>query len=182
MAQKKLRLYVNRKFYMKSLLFVFLLFCIIQPSYSNHSDLYTKFKKELANELSIKNKLDNPEKKNNIYYFISFSMRDEAIDEIMRLSHEYRIPVYINGLINDSMKDTTYKFVKLFGEKPEFGIGIDPNLFQKYNITSVPVLIVECDSKYDKITGNIPIYQALEKVAQNGDCSSIAKKVLENRK
>ena len=72
---------------MKSLLFVFLLFCIIQPSYSNHSDLYTKFKKELANELSIKNKLDNPEKKNNIYYFISFSMRDEAIDEIMRLSH-----------------------------------------------------------------------------------------------
>ena len=80
------------------------------------------------------------------------------------------------------MKDTTYKFVKLFGEKPEFGIGIDPNLFQKYNITSVPVLIVECDSKYDKITGNIPIYQALEKVAQNGDCSSIAKKVLENRK
>lgn len=167
---------------MKSLLVIFFLFCIVQTSYSNQSDLYTKFKKELSNELSIKNEFDNSEKKNSIYYFVSFSMRDESIDEIMRLSHYYSIPVFINGLVNNSMKDTTVKFIKLFGEKTEYGIGIDPTLFQKYNITSVPALIIECDSKYDKISGNIPIYQALEKVVQNGDCSSIAKKILENNK
>ena len=163
-------------------LVVFLLFCIVQPSYSNQIDLYTKFKKELSNELSIKNEFDNSEKKNGIYYFVSFSMRDEAINEIMTLSQYYSIPVFINGLVNNSMKDTTVKFVKLFGEKTEYGIGIDPTLFQKYNITSVPSLIIECDSKYDKISGNIPIYQALEKVVQNGDCSSIAKKILEKNK
>lgn len=169
---------------MKLLLIVFLLFCIVRPSYSNKSDLYTKFKKELSNELSIKNEFNQLERKNsnNVYYFISFSMRDEAIDEIMRLSHHYSIPVYINGLINNSMKETTVKFVKLFGEKSEYGIGIDPNLFEKYNITSVPVLIVECGSQYDKVSGNIPIYQALEKIAQAGDCSSVAKELLEKKK
>ena len=109
------------------------------------------------------------------------SIRDEAIQEIMQLSSYYKIPVYINGLINNSMKDTTLKFIKLFGNESNYGLGIDPNIFSKFNINSVPVLIIECDSTYDKVAGNIPISQALEKVAESGDCSDIAKKILEGK-
>lgn len=168
---------------MKSLLIFILLFCIspLGVCEQNQRDLYSRFKKELSDEnlFNKNNVIGSQKEKSNIYYLISFSMRDEAIQEIMRLSSYYGIPVYINGLINNSMKDTTLKFINLFGDKSNYGLGIDPNVFTKFNINSVPVLIIECNSTYDKVAGNIPISQALEKVAENGDCSKIAKKILE---
>ncbi|MFQ1018101.1 type-F conjugative transfer system pilin assembly protein TrbC [Gilliamella sp. BG7] len=170
---------------MKSLLIFILLLCISPIGWcgQDQHNLYMQFKNELANEkfLNKSNILGSPRGENNIYYLISFSMRDEAINEIMQLSSYYGIPVYVNGLINNSMKDTTLKFIQLFGEKSNYGIGIDPNIFTKFNINAVPVLIIECNSTYDKVAGNIPISQALSKVAENGDCSTIAQKILERK-
>lgn len=170
---------------MKSFLLVILLLCLspLGKCEQSQRNLYLQFKKELSNEnlFNRENIIGNQKEKTNIYYLISFSMRDESIKEIMRQSSYYGIPVYINGLINNSMKDTTSKFINLFGDKSNYGLGIDPNIFTKFNINSVPVLIIECNSTYDKIAGNIPIYQALEKVAENGDCSIIAKKILERK-
>jgi conjugal transfer pilus assembly protein TrbC len=170
---------------MKPLLIFILLFCISPFGLcgQNQNGLYMKYKEELANEafLNKKNFLGFQKEENNIYYLISFSMRDEAIHEIMQLSSYYGIPVYINGLINNSMRDTTLKFIQLFGDKSNYGLGIDPNVFAKFNINAVPVLIVECNSTYDKVAGNIPISQALAKVAESGDCSTIAQKILERK-
>lgn len=159
---------------------IFLIITLITTSASaDQNELYLKFKNDLVNDKIIKNnQISLNEKPDNIYYLISFSMRDEAIEEIMQQATYYNIPVYINGLINDSMKDTTNKFIKLFGKNSQYGIGIDPTIFEKYSVEVVPTLIVKCDNNFDKLSGNIPLKQAIEKISNDGDCAIVAKKIL----
>lgn len=59
------------------------------------------------------------------------------------------------------------------------GVQIDPTLFTQYNITTVPALVVTCPGRYDVIRGSLPLQQALEKVAESGDCAATARHLLE---
>ncbi|MBE5268533.1 type-F conjugative transfer system pilin assembly protein TrbC, partial [Klebsiella pneumoniae] len=44
---------------------------------------------------------------------------------------------------------------------------------------SVPSLVVRCQAGYDVVRGNIHVKQALEKVAQTGDCAQVARQILD---
>lgn len=160
--------------------YLIIIMSLIFPFYAlcDKNDLqtiYEKYRQELLGSKLIKNDLMNDEDKktSEFYYFISFSMRDEAIYKIMEEAQQYDIPVYINGLINNSLKETTAKFLELFGQNSSQGLAIDPNLFREFAIKGVPALVVKCNDVFDKVSGNIPLNQALEKIMIDGDCKDL---------
>jgi len=163
---------------------LFLVLLVICPVYADRTALYKKFMQELSQDKVTENKFIQPDHgqkiqlNNDACYFISFSMTDLAIQEALQQADQYGIPVYINGLLNDSLADTTKKFMQLFGENSNEGLGIDPIRFSQFNVKTVPTLIIKCGQKIDKLTGNVPLKTALEKIAKEGDCATQAKKLL----
>jgi conjugal transfer pilus assembly protein TrbC len=73
------------------------------------------------------------------------------------------------------MKATTDAVMNLVNDGVTDGVQIDPTLYTQYNIRSVPALVVRCQAG-DVVHGNIRLKQALEKVAEKGDCAQTARR------
>ncbi|WP_341789742.1 type-F conjugative transfer system pilin assembly protein TrbC [Rickettsia endosymbiont of Polydrusus tereticollis] len=96
--------------------------------------------------------------KTQIYIFISFSMPDSALKSYYVEAERAGAKLVMRGLKNNSFLDTKAK-------ADEIGISfdIDPNLFEEYQITSVPAIIVNSEGKgVKRLTGHISLYDALE--------------------
>ena len=115
------------------------------------------------------------EKAPTVLVFASFSMPQATIKHLAMDLKKVGGALVIRGLINNSFKETAMALQKL-GE----GVLLDPTLFEKYNVTSVPTFIIfEVDLKdehppYDRLTGNVSLRFVLEKVAQEGKIKSAA--------
>jgi len=115
------------------------------------------------------------EKLPTVLVFASFSMPQATIKHLAMDLKKVGGALVIRGLINNSFKKTAMALQKL-GE----GVLLDPTLFEKYNVTSVPTFIIfEVDLKdehppYDRLTGNVSLRFVLEKVAQEGKIKSAA--------
>ena len=111
-------------------------------------------------------------------YFISFSIPDEGLKRMLHETHRYGIPATLRGLVNNDMKATTDAVMGLVKAGITEGVQIDPTLYSRYGIRSVPALVVRCKAGFDVIQGNIRLKQALEKVVEKGDCADTARKLL----
>ncbi|OJX09012.1 MAG: type-F conjugative transfer system pilin assembly protein TrbC [Caedibacter sp. 38-128] len=115
------------------------------------------------------------EKLPTVLVFASFSMPQATIKHLAMDLKKVGGALVIRGLINNSFKKTAMALQKL-GE----GVLLDPTLFEKYNVTSVPTFIIfEGDLKdehppYDRLTGNVSLRFALERVTQEGEIKSAA--------
>lgn len=96
-----------------------------------------------------------------IYIFISFSMPDSALKSYAAEAESAGAILVIRGLKNNSFLETKAK-------ADELGISfnIDPNLFEKYHIASVPVIVVDNNREQShgqikKLTGHIALSDAL---------------------
>lgn len=99
-----------------------------------------------------------PNTYNQIYIFVSFSMPDSALKSYYVEAERAGAKLVMRGLKNNSFLNTKAK-------ADEIGISfdIDPNLFEKYQITSVPAIIVNSEDKgVKKLTGHISLHDALE--------------------
>ena len=112
-------------------------------------------------------------------YFVSFSIPEEGLKRMLHETRQYGIPATLRGLINNDMKTTTDAVLQLVKDGVTDGVQIDPTLYSQYNIRSVPALVVRCQTGYDVVRGNIRLKQALEKVAQTGDCAQVARQILD---
>ena len=111
-------------------------------------------------------------------YFVSFSIPEEGLKRMLHETRQYGIPATLRGLINNDMKTTTDAVLQLVKDGVTDGVQIDPTLYSQYNIRSVPALVVRCQAGYDVVRGNIRLKQALEKVAETGDCAQTARAML----
>lgn len=111
-------------------------------------------------------------------YFVSFSIPEEGLKRMLHETLQYGIPSTLRGLINNDMKTTTDAVLQLVKDGVTDGVQIDPTLYSQYNIRSVPALVVRCQAGYDVVRGNIRLKQALEKVAETGDCAQTARTML----
>lgn len=111
-------------------------------------------------------------------YFVSFSIPEEGLKRMLHETRQYGIPATLRGLINNDMKTTTDAVLQLVKDGVTDGIQIDPTLYSQYNIRSVPALVVRCQTGFDVVRGNIRLKQALEKVAETGDCAQTARTML----
>jgi len=128
----------------------------------------------------------------NIMIFISFSMPEKNIKEWLQQAELIHAPVIIRGLVNNSFKDTIKKMSQ-FTNDNHGGVQLDPTLFQRYQITKVPAVVIKntseclpnqtCEENYDVIYGNITLSYALKKVAaQNDFLSPMAQDALNEMK
>ena len=111
-------------------------------------------------------------------YFVSFSVPEEGLKRMLHETRQYGIPATLRGLVNNDMKATTDAVMRLVKDGVTDGVQIDPTLYSQYNIRSVPALVVRCKAGFDVVRGNIRLKQALEKVAEKGDCADIARHML----
>lgn len=112
-------------------------------------------------------------------YFVSFSIPEEGLKRMLHEIRQYGIPATLRGLINNDMKTTTDAVLQLVKDGVTDGVQIDPTLYAQYNIRSVPALVVRCQTGFDVVRGNIRLKQALEKVAETGDCAQTARQMLD---
>jgi conjugal transfer pilus assembly protein TrbC len=107
------------------------------------------------------------------YIFISFSMPDEAIKNLLQQAKAQQVIPILRGFKDNSYKKTFValeKFVTEIG----YGVSIDPELFAKFEITQVPSFVIAARKDYIcpessscaarrfyKITGNTTVEWAL---------------------
>ena len=122
-----------------------------------------------------------------LYVFITLGMKVKNIHALLVEAKRYHAQVVIRGLKNDSFLETA-SFIREIAKKESEGVVIDPNLFRKYNIQTVPTFILakdcglfesnKCDSAYDQLEGNVSIKYALEKMKAGGDLNAEAMELL----
>ncbi|MCP2124490.1 UNVERIFIED_ORG: conjugal transfer pilus assembly protein TrbC [Pantoea agglomerans] len=112
-------------------------------------------------------------------YFVSLGIPREGLLPMLKDARRFNIPPTLRGLLNNDMRQTASAMFELSKEDKDAGVQIDPTLFTQYNISVVPALVVTCPGHFDVIRGSLPLQQALEKVAQDGDCAATARRLLE---
>lgn len=141
---------------------------------------------ELSSQARIKNLLPENEAI-NFYIFVSFSLSETLLKQLLILSKNYKAVLVLRGLKNNSFKQSIEYITSLNPDENE-GFIIDPELFNKYHIQKVPTYVLarnkicpnsSCIPSYDKLTGNVSPKYALEKFSQQGDLAKEAKIILE---
>ncbi len=123
--------------------------------------------------------------KSNVLIFISFSMPESSIKQIINDASKIHADVVIRGLINNSFKDTMLKmneFVKSTGG----GVELNPVWFKRFGINKVPAYVVvpensrcfqsdQCssDEDYDVIYGDMSLESALTEIENKGNVASV---------
>ena len=139
-----------------------------------------KSDRQFIDNLASQQKAANQEKPaEGALYFVSFSIPEEGLKRMLHETRQYGIPATLRGLINNDMRTTTDAVLQLVKDGVTDGMQIDPTLYTQYGIRSVPSLVVRCQVGYDVVRGNIHVKQALEKVAQTGDCAQVARQMLD---
>lgn len=134
---------------------------------------------QFIDDLLTKQKASNQEKPaEGAIYFVSFSIPEEGLKRMLHETRQFGIPATLRGLINNDMKTTTDAVLQQVKDGVTDGVQIDPTLYSQYNIRSVPALVVRCQTGFDVVRGNIRLKQALEKVAETGDCAQTARTML----
>ena len=112
-------------------------------------------------------------------YFVSLGLPREGLLPMLKEANRYGVPATLRGLVNNDLRQTASAMFELAKEDKNIGVQIDPTLYTEYHITTIPALVVTCPGRFDVIRGSLPLKQALEKVAEKGDCAATAKQILE---
>lgn len=133
--------------------------------------------------------------------FVSFSMPELSLKQIIYDASQYQIPVVIRGLYQNSFRKTFGKIFELVKENNKGGIAINPRWFREYDIKAVPAVVVSEDfgtnetnradeknestgirikknKKSDVVYGNIPLKRALSIIAERGEVRNLARDIL----
>jgi len=103
------------------------------------------------------------------YVFVSLSMPRQSLLQLLQQSRELNAQVVLRGFVNDSHKTTT-KVLQNLITISKYGVIVDPELFNKYEIKQVPTfVIVGSDNHYDKLSGNISWSEAVNIIKRQGD-------------
>lgn len=112
-------------------------------------------------------------------YFVSLGIPREGLLPMLQDAKRYNVPATLRGLVNNDMRRTAAAMFELAKEDKNVGVQIDPTLYKEYGITAVPAVVVTCPGNFDVIRGSLPLKQALEEVAEKGDCAATARRLLE---
>lgn len=115
----------------------------------------------------------------SLLVFVSTSMPKASLKALFLEAERLGGRLVFRGLVNNSFKETLKTF-------EEIGVNgdIDPELFDKHTITSVPTITListEQDSKpvVDHVIGNVSLGAALELIREKGICVKLAETLLE---
>jgi type-F conjugative transfer system pilin assembly protein TrbC len=116
--------------------------------------------------------------------FVSFSMPEPSLKQIIAAANHYHVPVVVRGLYQNSLKETANKILVLTKANNQGGILINPVWFKKYEIKAVPAFLVtehgagQDNNSYDLVYGNVPLKRALTIIAEQGEYAKEAVRIL----
>lgn len=108
---------------------------------------------------SLNNDQNNEDK--SILIFVSLSMPKESLKNLYKDAELKKIPLIIRGLKNNSFKETAEAIKAL-----EISVQIDPNLFEKYEIKTVPTFVATNKHEPLQINGNVSLSYAERKFGE----------------
>lgn len=114
----------------------------------------------------------------DFFIFVSFSLHERNLRQIIEDARRYGAFVVIRGLKNNSMRETVQYLLRSVMSTGQ-GVLVDPTLFQKFGIRHVPSFVLYDGSRYDMLSGNVTVDFALRKFAERGDLKVEAKRRLE---
>lgn len=125
-----------------------------------------------------------------LFVLASFSITRTSLRQLMEEARLYGIPVVFRGFVNSSVYDTQAAIIETFGSLEDAeGFVIDPTVFKRFRVASVPQLIGagssldQCETPgcvddpvpaHDVVRGNVPLKFALELMAERGAHASTA--------
>ena len=115
----------------------------------------------------------------NAMLFVSFSLPDASLKQIIHDATRYQIPVVWRGLYQNSFRLTMEKLFALFKDGNKGGALINPVWFKKYHINAVPALVVTKGQDFEVVYGNLPLATALNIIATKGRLAAVAKELLQ---
>lgn len=167
--------------------------------------LIQRSKQYRSDSLSLKSHLDNalasspmasalqapnPNKDpKGVMVFVSLSMPDATLRQLLRQSQQYQIPLVIRGVLPDGFPSTADRIQQLLGSgdsKIDSGFAINNSWFRQFGIKHVPAFVSISDSclpesctanDYDIVHGNVSLSQALDILSQ-GDVGHVAKRFI----
>lgn len=119
-----------------------------------------------------------------VLVFVSLGMPQDVLRQIIIQANQLGIPVVVRGVLNNNFKESAKVLFGILHPQNQSpikgGITVDPKWFKEFGITQVPAVVAvgnaapcyqdNCPTPpFDIIYGNIPIPEALKKIAQQGD-------------
>lgn len=124
----------------------------------------------------------------HIWVLASFSMPPQSLRQLLSDATRFGVPVVMRGFVNNSVYETRNRLIDVFGSDEAIeGFGIDPTMFTRFNVNTVPTVIgvrtqLEiCDTPgcegdvipdHDRVAGNVRIEHALRLIASSDDAAS----------
>ena len=102
---------------------------------------------------------------NDLFVFISLSMPQQLLRDLDKQIGGLGGKLVLRGMYLDSMSKTIKK-IHAIGLH---NVIIHPQLFKQFNIELVPTVVVGNGPSFDKVVGNITLYNALELLYSKGD-------------
>lgn len=103
------------------------------------------------------------------HLLISFSMPQKLLEETIQDAANHHVPAVLNGLYQDSMRETAIKLFELAKKIPNASIQIDPTAFERFKVNQVPAWVLEGAHSFDVILGNITFEKAQYEFSRYGD-------------
>lgn len=99
-----------------------------------------------------------------LYVFVSFSLPEETWLSLSREVEKVGGVLVLRGLPDNSFKQLAYKIHALCEKGVLAPVQIDPKLFSKFDVTKIPCFVTTYKDDFDKLTGNVSLKFALEKM------------------
>jgi conjugal transfer pilus assembly protein TrbC len=100
----------------------------------------------------------------SIFVFASFSMPETAWLSLSEELVKSRGVFILRGLPKNSFKELAKRLYDLRKKGMKATVQVDPRLFSRYNIQTVPSFIITENDHFKKLAGNVSLTFALEKL------------------
>lgn len=101
--------------------------------------------------------------------FMSFSVPDQVWIDLSKELEQVGGVFVLRGLPNQSFQTLASRILHLKEKGVKAPIQLDPKCFLAYQIDQVPSIVVAEGETFDKVSGNVSLSFALQKMAENGE-------------
>ncbi|MDX8377470.1 MAG: type-F conjugative transfer system pilin assembly protein TrbC [Mariprofundales bacterium] len=107
---------------------------------------------------------------NQLLIFVSLSMPKQSLKRLAKDAGLLGVPLLLRGLAEEDGKPSFKATAKIAAElelQKGQGFAIDPKLFEKYSINSVPAFVITNNNQQIAVAGDVSIIYALEYLARD---------------
>lgn len=126
-----------------------------------------------------KGKCSSPSLKPDVNYpvvvFLSFTVPETTWINLSKELEKCGGAIVLRGLPKNSFRLLSLTLQGLMKKGVNSPILINPQLFKKYEVKTVPTIVFVDDEKFDKVSGNISLSYAVEHAAQHGETETAFK-------